>query len=51
MSKTITIRILFLEDGRGTNDFTYITPDAITVQDSYPSSPFTEEETDARYLT
>lgn len=47
MSKTIIIRILFLEDGLGTSDFTYITPDAITVQDSYPLSPFTEEETDA----
>ena len=47
VSKTIIITILLLEDGLGTSDFTHITPNAITVQDSYPSSPFTEEETDA----
>ena len=44
MSKTVIITILFLEDGLGTSDFTYIAPNAVTVQDSYPSSPFTEEE-------
>lgn len=47
VSKTVIITILFLEDGLGTSDFTYIAPNAVTVQDSYPSSPFTEEETDA----
>ena len=47
VSKTVIITILFLEDGHGTSDFTYIAPNAVTVQDSYPSSPFTEEETDA----
>lgn len=47
MSKTIIITILLLEDGLGTSDFTRVTPNAITVQDNYPSSPFTEEKTDA----
>lgn len=47
MSKTIIITILLLEDGLGTSDFTRVTPNAITVQENYPSSPFTEEKTDA----
>lgn len=47
MSKTIIITILLLEDIAGDQRLYTRYPNAITVQENYPSSPFTEEKTDA----